>query len=83
MPASASAGELSDTPARVLVVTHGSFIREFLNVVHVMKGEPVDASHRASNTAIYTIRMTRDKHGALMPEILLFNDDSHVRDAKF
>ena len=80
MPISTKANELSEAAARGLVVTHGSVIREFLNVVHFMKGEPIEIFHGTRNTAVYNIRFQRDASGALMPEILLSNDDSHTRD---
>ena len=78
MPTSVNASELSDTPARVLVVTHGGFIREFLNVVHDMKGEPLDSAHQATNTAVYNVRFQRNDSGGLVPEVLLSNDNSHT-----
>ena len=44
----------TDTP-RILVVTHGGFISEFLNACRIFTGRPLGTSDSANNGGIYVI----------------------------
>ena len=44
----------NETP-RILVVTHGGFISEFLNACRVFTGRPLGTSDSANNGGIYVI----------------------------
>lgn len=66
------------TPAKVLVVSHGGWIMEFMNVLReYQRKEPV-YSNISKNTALYIIRMTELK-GKPRCAILMQNDVSHLR----
>ena len=43
--------------SRILMITHGGFIMEFLNVVRSMKEEPLYFNNDSRNTALYVIKI--------------------------
>ena len=64
---------------RILVVTHGGFIGEFMNVVRRLMGKPPVYSNNAKNTAMYIVQFDRNAKGGLKPKVLLENDNSHIK----
>lgn len=75
---------------KILVVTHGGFIMEFLNLCRSMKGVGPSEKNSAKNTAIFVFRIeckfcqgvcTGKCKGTkeLAIKILLENDDSHIK----
>ena len=63
---------------RILMVTHGGFIGEFLNVVRKCQGKPPIYNNNAKNCAIYCVRFQRNAKGGLYPTIVVENDNSHL-----
>lgn len=43
---------------KILVVTHGGFIMEFMNVVRSLRGKAPILNNNARNTAVYVVRFT-------------------------
>jgi len=68
--------------AKVLVITHGGFIMEFLNVVRSLKGLMPIFNNVAKNTSLTIIEFNMEKSKAkgmkLMPKVLMENDNSHL-----
>ena len=62
----------------VLVVTHGGFIGEFLNVVRKLSGRPAVYNNSAKNTAMYIVKFERNAKDGLKAKILLENDNAHL-----
>lgn len=80
---------------RILVVTHGGFIMEFMNAVRVMDGKQPIENNSARNTSIYIIQFalqgwkkglakpfTSQKGGAkpkIIPTVIKENDNAHLK----
>jgi len=64
---------------RVLTVTHGGFIGEFLNVVKLLEGKQPVYDNSAKNTAMFIVRFQRNAKGSLKPTLLMKNDNSHLQ----
>lgn len=47
-----------DSTPRILVVTHGGFIMEFMNVVRSLSGKAPIMNNNARNTSVYLIRFS-------------------------
>jgi len=63
---------------KVLIVTHGGFIGEFMNVVRSFQGKPAIYSNNAKNTAMFIVQFERNAKGGLKPTVKLENDNSHI-----
>lgn len=77
------------TYPKVLAVTHGGFIMEFMNVYRTMKGVGISDKNMAKNTAIFVIQAEcaacKDKckgtcgaKKALGLKMLVSNDNTHI-----
>ena len=64
---------------RILIVTHGGFIGEFLNVIRKYQGKGPVYNNSAKNCAMYTLTLQRNAKGGLKPVITLENDNSHLQ----
>ena len=62
----------------MLVVTHGGFIGEFLNVCRKLAGRQPVYNNSAKNTAMYVIKFERNAKDGLKSSVLLENDNSHL-----
>lgn len=76
---------------RVLVVTHGGFIMELINVIRNKKGLEMDAKNNSFNTAVYVIKIYCSSCGGICNkcgqnkleyDFIIFNDNSHCVDLK-
>lgn len=63
---------------RVLLVSHGGWIMEFLNVLRELKGQRAVYANKSQNTAVYVIRVER-RGGRVLATTVLENDTSHLR----
>jgi len=66
------------TPAKVLVVSHGGWIMEFMNVLREFQGKEPVFSNISKNTALNIMRVSNHK-GKPRVAILMHNDVSHLR----
>ena len=64
---------------KLLIVTHGGFIGEFLNVVRKLAGRQPIYNNSAKNTAMYIIKFERNAKSSLKARILLENDNEHLK----
>lgn len=64
---------------QILVVTHGGWIGEFLNVVRKLGGRQAIYNNSAKNTAMYIIKFERNAKSGLKPRIILENDNEHLK----
>ena len=69
---------LQGPPRKVLVVSHGGWIMELLNVIRELKGQKPVYANRSQNTAVYVIRLRRNGP-KLVPTVLVDNDASHLK----
>ena len=74
---------------KILVITHGGFIMEFMNVVRSFHSKPPLYNNSAKNTAIFVIKFehkeVKTKTGVnlkIVPTILVENDNSHLNTKK-
>lgn len=65
------------TPARVLVISHGGWIKEFLSVLGELQPEVPVYDYISKNTALYIFQVTQP-HGQLLITATLQNDVSHL-----
>ena len=64
---------------KLLIVTHGGFIGEFLNVVRKLSGRQPVYNNSAKNTAMYILKFERNAKSGLKARILLENDNEHLK----
>ena len=71
---------------KILAVSHGGFIMEFMNVIRSLKGSAPLYNNSAKNTSVYIIRFdikeVKTKTGVntkLAATVLLENDNSHLK----
>lgn len=63
---------------RVLVVTHGGWIMEFLNVIRKLKGSPPVFANNTQNTSLTVIKFKKARTG-FFPRVVMNNDVSHLK----
>ena len=63
---------------KVLTVTHGGWIGEFLNAVKILEGRQPVYDNSAKNTAMFIIRFERNAKDGLKPKLIMKNDNSHL-----
>jgi broad specificity phosphatase PhoE len=66
---------------RILIVSHGGFIMEFLNVVRGIAGKPPVYANVSKNTAVYVLRFT-SRNGKLNANIVMGNSVTHLEEVK-
>ena len=71
---------------KILVVTHGGFIMEFLNAVRAMMSKTPIFNNNAKNTAIYVIKFKKETKRTskgvstkIIPQVIVENDNSHLK----
>ncbi|CDW81697.1 phosphoglycerate mutase family protein [Stylonychia lemnae] len=71
---------------KILVITHGGFIMEFLNAVRVMQSKSPIFNNNAKNTAIYVIKFKQElkktSKGTILkviPQVIVENDNRHLK----
>lgn len=69
--------EESKEMPRILIVAHGGWIMEFMNVVRSLRGQPSVHANVSKNTALYVMRIQR-QNNRLQPCVLKENDISHL-----
>eukprot|EP00347_Sterkiella_histriomuscorum_P004203 403361353 len=79
---------------KLLVITHGGFIMEFMNAVRLLQGKQPIENNSARNTSIYIIQFKQQikkqikstsamkQQMQLVPTVILENDNSHLKDLK-
>jgi hypothetical protein len=76
---------------RILVVTHGGFIMELMNVIRNKKGLEMKTKNSSYNTAVYMIKIYCSVCGGICNkcgenkleyDFIIFNDNSHCADLK-
>ena len=76
----ASKGQVaSKSNIKVLTVTHGGFIGEFLNCVKLLEGKQAVYDNSAKNTAMFIVRFERNAKDGLKPKLIMKNDNSHLQ----
>lgn len=81
-----SAAKIPTTPgAKILVVTHGGFIMEYMNAIKLLGGKQPMFNNGAKNTAIFIVKIQlkkkKSKTGTVVKpsvQIVLENDNSHL-----
>ena len=68
-----------DNNTKVLIVSHGGWIMEFINVIRELKGQPPLYSNKSKNTAVYIYRF-RLVGNKLTPNKIIENDTKHLED---
>lgn len=76
---------------KILLVSHGGFIMEFLNNMRILKGTKPVFSNSAKNCALFIIHFTFKTPSVsigkvnpkLVPNIVLENDNSHLENKDF
>ena len=67
----------SNPPNSILVVSHGGWIMEFLNVIRETKRQPPLYQNKSKNTALYMYRI-RKKGQTFSVTSVIQNDISHL-----
>lgn len=77
---------IEDLP-KILLITHGGFIMELVNVIRNKKGFKIFNRNDAKNTALYVIRIycsicgkvcqSKERCGKLEYDFVIYNDNSH------
>jgi broad specificity phosphatase PhoE len=62
---------------RVLVVSHGGWIMEFMNVVRSLRGQPPKHANVSKNTALYVMRVSK-QGSRFSVQVIKENDISHL-----
>ncbi|CAG9322408.1 unnamed protein product [Blepharisma stoltei] len=73
--------EESKEALKILVVSHGGWIMEFLNVIKQLKGQPPVYANISKNTALYVLRVRKSGKN-LTVNIAVDNDISHLTPTK-
>ncbi|CAG9333523.1 unnamed protein product [Blepharisma stoltei] len=68
----------SPNPQKILIISHGGWIMEFLNAIRELKGQEAVLANKSHNTALYIIRFSR-KGNKLTYKMMLENDTSHLK----
>ena len=76
---------------KILLVSHGGFIMEFLNNMRILKGAKPLFNNSAKNCALFVIHFTYKAPTSslgkakikLVPNIVLENDNSHLENKDF
>lgn len=68
---------LRDRLTKILIVTHGGWIMELINVIRELKGQPPVYANKSKNTAVYIYRI-RKVTGKLTPTMVIENDTRHL-----
>ena len=69
----------NDRPTKILVVSHGGWIMEFVNVIRELKGQAPVYANKSQNTAVYIYRF-RKIGNKLSPNMIIENDVKHLAD---
>ena len=72
--------DINKESTRILVVTHGGFIMEFMNVVRNLQGMAPIYNNSSKNTSITIVKFEKGKDGKLAASVLLENDNSHLNE---
>ena len=66
-----------EATTKVLVVSHGGWIMELINVIRELKGQAPVYANKSKNTAVYVYRI-RKVGTKLTPNMILENDVKHL-----
>mmetsp|Transcript_11278 Transcript_11278/g.13302 ORF Transcript_11278/g.13302 Transcript_11278/m.13302 type:complete len:93 (-) Transcript_11278:490-768(-) len=73
--ASQKSGAKAPKNIKVLTVTHGGFIGEFLNCIKMLEGRQPVYDNSAKNTAMFIVRFERNAKDGLKPKLMMKNDN--------
>jgi broad specificity phosphatase PhoE len=62
---------------KVLVVSHGGWIMEFINVIREIKGQAPVYANKSKNTAVYVYRFKKNGN-RIVPAMIMENDTRHL-----
>ncbi|OMJ88121.1 hypothetical protein SteCoe_10023 [Stentor coeruleus] len=62
---------------RILIVSHGGWIMEFINVIREIKGQIPVYANKSKNTAVYVYRFKKNGN-KLSPSMVIENDTKHL-----
>lgn len=66
-----------DRKKKILIVSHGGWIMEFINVIREIKGQAPVYANKSKNTAIYIYRFKKSGN-RLLPNMIVENDTKHL-----
>ena len=67
----------ANTMKRILIVSHGGWIMEFINVIREIKGQAPVYANKSKNTAIYIYRFKKNGK-RIIPSMVIENDTKHL-----